>query len=183
MPKFSNVKILAGPASVHCRALRAVAPVSLLAAACGLPTDLPRFESTFVVPAERIVVPVASQPVTASVAHDLGEAEDLARRARGGAVVIDVENPSGAAGSIQLRITADQADVTGTIDPRVASRLRLPLTPAEVQSILGNVVTLRASATLCPASGCAPGVPPGATVTLRARYELTLVVGTGGVTP
>lgn len=162
------------------RVRRVAVALPLIAAACELPTDLPRFESTYVVPAERILVPVASQPVAITVTHDLGDAEDLASRARSGAVLVDVENPSGASGPIRLRITADQADVAASIDPRGGSRQRIPLTSGEVRAMLGNVVTLHASGTLCPASGCAPGLPPGGLVTLRARYELTLVVGTGG---
>lgn len=180
MPMSSTTAILTALARPRSRARRAAVALPWLAVACDLPTDLPRFESTFVVPGERIEVPVASQPVAISVTHDLGDAEDLASRARGGAVVVDVDNPSGAGGPIQLRITADQADVTASIDPRGGSRQRIPLTSGEVQAMLGNVVTLRASATLCPATGCAPGLPPGGLVTLRARYELTLVVGTGG---
>lgn len=143
-------------------------------AACEVPTDLPRLESTFVVPTEQLTLPVAGQPVSVLMTHDMAQNRNLVSRTRGGTLVVEIENGASAMGRIDLRVSNGQVDVMASLDARGENVQRIPLTRVEIQSLLGSMVTLRASGTLCPAAGCGTSGPAGQVVRLRGRFELVL---------
>lgn len=146
-----------------------------LVSACDVPTEAPQLESTFLVTTEQLSVPVAGAPVTVVLTHDMAGARNLVTRTRGGSLIVDIENGSAATGRITLRVSNGQVDIMAFIDSRGQNE-RIPLTRSEVQSLLGSVVTLRASGTLCPASGCATaaGGGGGHVVKVRSSFELQL---------
>jgi hypothetical protein len=156
-----------------------VAVAAVMVASCDVPTDLPRFESTFIVPTEQLAMPISGRAVQVAFTRDLTDTRDLVRRARGGSLVVDVENQSAASGAIELRLSSELITVVGSIDARGGNRQRISLSRAEVQALLGQLISLRASGTLCPATSCAV-VAPTNVVTLHTRIELTLELGTDG---
>jgi hypothetical protein len=145
---------------------------------CDIPTAPPRFETTFVVPGETVTVPVTSRSASASAAYDLSDTGDLVDQSRGGAVVVDVENPANATGSVLVRFAAGGVVVEGTVDLSAGGGQRIPVSREELAALLGRELTITASGTLCPASGCnALSLPPFPNVTFDTRLELTLEIG------
>jgi hypothetical protein len=146
--------------------------------ACDIPTAPPRFETTFVVPGETVTVPVTSRSASASATYDLTDTGDLVDRSRGGAIVVDVENAEAASGTVLVRFAAGGVTVDGTVDLSAGSGQRIPVSRDELAALLGRELTITATGTLCPASGCSPlSLPPFPSVTFETRLELTLEIG------
>jgi hypothetical protein len=155
-----------------------VAAAVVMLTACDIPTAPPRFETTFVVPGETVTVPVTSQDASASVTYDLTDTEDLAGRSRGGALVVNVENATGATGTVQVRIAAGGVSVEGTVDLSAGSGQRIEVGRDELAALLGRELTVTAAGRLCPASGCNPvNLPPFPNVTFDTRLEVVLELG------
>lgn len=159
---------------------RIVAGLGMLAvvAACDVPTAPPRFETRFAVAGGDVSVPVTSRPASATSGYDLTDAADLAGRARGGALVVEIANAAGATGLIDIRIQGGGATVVGTVDLAAGGSQRIPADREQVQALLGNMVSVTASGTLCPQSGCnANALPPFPEVRFDTRLELVLELG------
>jgi hypothetical protein len=155
-----------------------IAATAVMLTACEIPTAPPRFESTFVVPGETVTVPVTSQNASASATYDLTETADLVGRSRGGALVVDVDNASGATGTVLVRIAAGGVTVEGTVDLSAGSGQRIPVSRNDLAALLGRELTITASGRLCPQSGCsAVTLPPFPSVTFETRLELVLELG------
>jgi hypothetical protein len=160
------------------RRLGAGAGVLALLSACDVPTAPPRFETRFVVAGEEVSVPVTSRQASATSGYDLTEAADLAGRAQGGALVVDVENAAGATGLVAIRITGGGTTVDGTVDLAAGGGQRIPADREQVRALLGQDVTITATGTLCPQSGCdANALPPFPMVRFETRFELMLELG------
>jgi hypothetical protein len=154
--------------------------VAAFVVGCDLPTAPPRFETTFVVPVESVTVFVTSHAVSASTIYDLSDTNDLAGRVRGGALVIDVANPSGATGLVHIRVSGGGGVVEGTVD-LAGNGQRIPASQAAMQALLGQSLTIAVSGTMCPQSGCNPTtLPPFPSVTFTTSLELMLELGGEG---
>lgn len=149
----------------------------LTAAACELPTGLPRVESTFRFPVDDVVLPVTSVPASASSQTDLGGI-DLSDNVRRGTIRVTPENALGATGQLTIRLMGGGETVTGVVDVAGPPNQLISLNEQQIRALLSGVVTIEASGTLCPASGCVLGPPPFAE--LKLINELELVVELGG---
>jgi hypothetical protein len=160
------------------RRLRVCAAVAVVVAACDVPTAPPRFETRFVMAGEDVTVPVTSRAATGTTGYDLTDAAELAGRARSGALVVDIENASGATGLVAIRIAGGGVMVDGTVDLAGGAGQRILADRAQVQALLGHDVAVTASGTLCPQSGCdASAFPPFPMVRFETRLELMLELG------
>lgn len=160
--------------------LRAALAVLLLAlmAGCDVPTALPRFENTLVLPAPDMNVPVLGAPATTTVSVDLANVdESFADRVRGGEVQFTPVNPSGATGTLTITIREPQsgASVSGTVD--VASQTPQIITIPEqtMRAFLSRTVDVTASGTLGPLT-----LPNPASVRLETLMRITFEVGGEG---
>ncbi len=160
------------------RALALALPMAIAAIGCDLPTAPPRFQPTFVLQADPVKVPVTSAAASSQATRDLRDIDpDLAARARGGAVVVSVDNPSGATGQVRVRIEGGGALVEGDVPLSATNGHRITVPEVAMRAFLGNSVTIRVSGTLCPASGCQLRPPPFPEVTFRPRIEVTFEIG------
>ncbi|MGH7506855.1 MAG: hypothetical protein ACRELX_14455 [Longimicrobiales bacterium] len=152
---------------------------SVALGACDVPTAAPRFETTFVVPAEAVTVLVTSRPATATIGYDLNDVDRaVIDHARGGALRVDIVNAAGGTGVVQLVLSGGGVTVEGSVDLAGGSGQRIPATESEVRALLGRDVMITASGTLCPPSGCdASALPPFSVVTFRTSLELLLELG------
>jgi hypothetical protein len=157
-----------------------LALVALAISGCDMPSALPRFEPIFLFKSESVSVPVTSLPASQSATEDLRHVdESLAKRVREGALLVDVSNPAGATGQATVRISGGGATVQGVISLTGGSQ-RITIPADAIHAFIGNMVTLTASGTLCPAMGCVPALPPYAEVTFNTRIELTVEIGGEG---
>ena len=160
------------------RGVRLGAALAVALTACDVPTAPPRFETRFVVAGEDVSVPVTSRQASATSGYDLTDAADLAGRARGGALVVDVENAAGATGLVAIRISGGGVTVAGTVDLAAGDGQRIPADREQVQALLGHDLTVTATGTPCPQSGCnAAALPPFPMVRFETRLELMLELG------
>ena len=149
-----------------------------LTGGCDVPTALPRFENTLVLPAPDMNVPVLGAPAAATVSVDLANVDEaFADRVRGGEVQFTPVNPSGATGTLTITISEPQsgASVSGTID--VASQTPQIITIPEqtMRAFLGRTVDVTASGTLGPLT-----LPNPASVRLETLMRVTFEVGGEG---
>jgi hypothetical protein len=162
-----------------CLATGVVLPLALLA--CDLPTAPPRFQPVFVVEIAPVEVPVTSTPAAASTERDLTDIDpDLIDRARAGAVVFDLVNPSGAAGQMAVRIEGGGQLVEGTVLVNGGDGQRIAIPGAVLRALMSGEVSIDVSGKLCPAAGCALRPPPFPEVTFRPRIEITFEIGGEG---
>jgi hypothetical protein len=160
--------------------LRAVLAVWCIAlGGCDVPTAAPRFETTFVMPGEAVLVPVTSRPAAVLGSYDLTDVDvSLINRTRGGALRVDLIGSAGGSGLVELTLAGGGVEVRGVVDLAVGSGQRIPASESEVRALLGQDVAITASGTLCPQTGCdATSLPPFAQVTLRTSLELLLELG------
>jgi hypothetical protein len=107
---------------------------------------------------------------------DTDEVDDeVVDRLRGGALLLDIDNPFGVTGNLTLNIAAPGTTITKQIQLQAArSAVRVPFTGQEIQAILGSgPVLLDATGTLS-ATGGAVTVRPNQSVSIRSRLELTI---------
>lgn len=145
--------------------------------ACEIPTAPPRFQPTFVVDVDPVSLPVTSMAASTFISRDLANVDpDVAGRARGGAVVLRIDNPSAATGVLTIRVDGGGETVTSAVDA-AATSVRIPLDVAEMRAFLTSALMIRATGTLCPADGCVQRPPPFPAVTLHPRLEVQLEIG------
>lgn len=119
------------------------------------------------------------QVSAAAVSLDLSSVGDYVReRVRSGAVILNISNPLDAEGTLQLRFAGvPVADKTVQVGPGATTQ-RVEFTPAELQAMLGNVVTLNIAG---PVTGRGPGstltVVPGQQVAVTTLLDLVLALG------
>lgn len=170
-------------ARAHC-ARRTSRVVMLLvaagvAAACDVPTALPRFENTLVLPAPDIDVPALGFPVTTPPATvDLSEVdESFIERARGGEVQFTPVNPENGTGTLQVTITEPLSGTTVSRSITVTAE-RTPqivaLDEQEIRAFLGGDVQITLSGSLGPAA------VPIQSVTLDTLVRLVFEIGGEG---
>ena len=163
------------------KSIVAVLVAGLGLAGCELPSGLPRFQPTYLFPAEAVSVDVTSQPAMSSTLEDLSDIdEELSDNVVAGALVVDVVNPSGATGQATVSITGGGQTVEGTILLSGGDGQRIPAERAAIQAFLGRTVTIEAQGTFCPATGCGATQPPFAQVTFETKLEITLEIGGEG---
>ena len=168
-----------GPPGARCPRGAAVAAAlltAMVAAACDVPTALPRFENTLVLPAPDVSVPVTGVPAPAiPIEVDLSNVdEDFASRARGGEIQFTPVNPEVATGSLEITIRDMDSSVvvtqTVTVDGSGAPQIvRIDRDP--MLEFLGGNVEITVTGVLGPGS-----VPPRF-LTLEALVRITFEVG------
>jgi hypothetical protein len=175
-PKHAATRCRRGvPGSV---ALLVVSVMALAGAGCELPTGLPGFESTFVIPAEDVSLAVIGAPTTAWVTDDLaGVDASIIERVAGGALIVHVSNAVGATGTVMVTISNGSVSAIGTVDVSGPAGQRIELTGDQVRSFVGGEITLRGSGTLCASAGCGSLVLPPPMIHLDNRIELRLRIG------
>jgi hypothetical protein len=157
------------------------AALAVVLTACDVPTAPPRFETRFVLAGEDVQVPVTSRSASATSSYDLTDAADLAGRARGGALVVDIDNAGSSTGLVAIRIAGGGVTVDGFVDLSAGDGQRIAVDEAQVQALLGHTFDVTASGTLCPNSGCnATALPPFPMVRFETRFELMLELGGEG---
>lgn len=153
--------------------------VAGIAAACDVPTALPRFENTLALPAPDIEVPALGVPVqTPPATVDLSEVdESFAERARAGEVQFTPVNPENGTGTLQVTITEPQSGTTVSQSITVTAE-RTPqvvaLNEQEIRAFLGGDVQITLSGALGPAA------VPVQTVTLETLVRLVFEIGGEG---
>lgn len=159
-------------------AMAALTCFSMVAAgACDLPSGPPRFQPTFVVGVEEIRVPVTSANASGGTERDLGGIDDeLADRSRGGAIVVDIDNATGAIGVVSVRLAGGGAVVTGTVDVAGGDGQRIEIAEEQLRALLGSTVDVTVTGRLCPADGCAQRPPPFPEVTFKPRIEVVVEI-------
>ena len=164
------------------RAVRALVSLLLVApAACDLPTAPPRFEPAFVVEAEPVQLPVTATPASSFVTRELTDLDpEVARKASGGTVWIDIDNPAGALGTVHVRLAGGGRSVEADLPVDALAPGRIDVAEAAMRAFLQDAVVIGVSGTLCPASGCTTVQPPFPRITLRPRIEITFRIGGEG---
>jgi hypothetical protein len=108
---------------------------------------------------------------------DLGSVDQaVSDHTKAGALLLDIANPFGVGGTMNVVINAPGAAITKqlTLSASATSTARVELTGSEIQSILGkNPVTVTVRGTVSSPSGTAT-VRPGQTVSIGTRLELTI---------
>jgi len=161
----------------HTAARSASALLLMAGLACEIPTAPPRFLPTFVVDVQSVSLPVTATPASTFITRDLADLDrEVVARSRGGALVLRIDNPAGAAGTLSLGIEGGGEVVQSTIDVSEPS-VRIPLGEAALRAFLSSVVMLRAAGTLCPSDGCVQRPPPFPEVVLRPRLEIVMEIG------
>lgn len=160
------------------RALLLIA-LSALLSGCDIPTTSPIIETTWRFPTEPLDVPVSGLSATTVSTRDMSDI-DLADKIQSGEILVTPANPNNATGTVTFILSGGGVTVLGTVDIAGGPEQAIPLTGAEVQALLGGVVTFRATGTLCPASGCGPVSPPFPIVTLESELEVVVRVGGEG---
>jgi hypothetical protein len=122
-------------------------------------------------------VKVANESITATdVDLDLADIDDVViDHQKGGALLLDIDNPFDVTGSLTLTITAPGTTITRPLTLKSgASTERVELSESELASILGrSPVRLSASGSVsAPAAGAT--VTPSGSVVIESRLELTI---------
>lgn len=145
--------------------------------ACDIPTAPPRFQPTFVIDAEPLTLPVTSTATSSFTSRDMADLDsDLLSRARGGVLVVRVENAIAATGSALVRVDGGGETVEMALDIMRADD-RIQLSERQMRAFLSGAVMIRATGTLCPADGCASRPPPFPQIRLRPRLEILFEIG------
>jgi hypothetical protein len=153
--------------------------LSLPLASCDVPTAPPRIQSTWRFPTETLDVLVTGVSATTIETRDMS-AIDLVDRIQSAVIHVLPVNPRNASGTAQFVMSGSGVTVLGNVNVRGNPDQPIPLTQAQVRALLGGVVTFRATATLCPASGCGLVMPPFDSVTLHTELELVVELGGEG---
>jgi hypothetical protein len=154
--------------------------ISILAASsCDVPTGLPRIESRYRFPVEDVTLPVTGVPATVTVSQDLSGI-DLSDRVSGATIRITPLNAAGATGTVTFRITGGGVTVNGSVNVAGPAGQTVPLDEAQARALLGGVIQISASGTLCRATGCGLELPPFPSVTLDNEIELMVRLGGEG---
>jgi hypothetical protein len=136
------------------------------------PTGLPVGEASIVV-RDR---PISMEPLVVDLSH---LEDDLRYRARGGALVLTVENPFAVSGELELRLQAPGSGADYRKPVQLVpgqSTVRVPLTGEELSWLLGFEVTVTLTGPV--GSGGSPvTVQPGQEARVGTRLELVLGIG------
>lgn len=118
-------------------------------------------------------VAVRGVRVSESSTTDLDVPAAVTERVRGGRLVLDVADPFGARGTLEIRASAPGADVRRTLQLTGRdARYEIALTEAELRSLFGATVTFTVSG---PVSTAAPiTVTPRQVVRIGTRLDFTL---------
>ncbi len=148
-------------------------------AGCDVPTGLPRVDSTFLFPVESVQLPVSGVTASATASQDFSDI-DVADRVMEAAIRVTPRNPSGATGTLTVKLTGGGVTVTGSVNIAGGPNQRIPLTQEQVRALMGAQVQIEASGTLCKASGCGFELPPWPMVTLDNDLEVVVQLGGEG---
>ncbi len=146
------------------------------AAACDVPTALPRFENTLALPAPDISVPVTGTAAPAfPVTVDLSNVdEDFASRARGGEIEFTPVNPEDGTGTLQVTIRDTDSNTvvsqSVTVDEAGTPQL-VTIDRDAMLAFLGGNVEITVTGALGPAD------VPTRFLTLETLVRITFEVG------
>ena len=153
---------------------RLILTLPIVLIGCDIPTALPRVESTFALTAADILVPVIGVPAAGPpIGVDFsGVDESLRGRARRATIVLTPLDAAGVSGTLDVTLRAPNGTVvTERLQVNGGTALTIELTENEVQSFLGNVVTVTTSGALGP-----PRSVPDI-ITLRPVIQIVLELG------
>lgn len=154
----------------------AVMIAALAAAACDVPTGLPRLENTLALQAPEIEVPVtgAAAPAVPVTVDLSGVDEEMVERARAGELEFTPINPENGTGTLQVTISDPESGTTVsqaiTVTPDGEPQI-VAVSGEDMRAFLGGDVEISVSGALGPAT------LPLRTVTLETLLRITFEIG------